>query len=140
VLLGLVRPNDHYTAERIRHMYGTSEQDISFPTAIPVNITYQTAFVDDAGKLEFRNDVYSLDGRFISAMKSERGMVEMAAKEKDSETGAGSSGGSGGKKRMVQQIPQPQQQRGFFESLFGGGNNAAPPPRPVPGRPAPRAR
>ena len=75
----------------------------------------------------------------ISAMKSERGMVEMAAKEKRARDRR-LSGGSGGKKRMVQQIPQPQRTGGFFESLFGGGANAAQPPRPVPGRPVPRAR
>ena len=131
VLLSLVRPNDHYTAERIKHMYGTNEQDIQFPTIIPVNITYQTAFVDDAGKLEFRTDVYGLDNRVISAMKSERGVVEMAAqREREHETAG--SGNSGGKRRMVQQVPQ-QRTVGFFESLFGG-NSAPTPARPVPGR------
>lgn len=36
-------------------MYGRSEVDLKFPTPIPVNITYQTAFVDDAGKLQLEN-------------------------------------------------------------------------------------
>src|SRR6185312_12229640 len=58
VLLGITEPNEHYTAEKIRGMYGHSEIDLKFPTPIPVNITYQTAFVDDAGKLETRKDVY----------------------------------------------------------------------------------
>ena len=44
-------------------MYGRSEIDLKFPTPIPVNITYQTAFVDDAGKLQFRKDVYGRDAR-----------------------------------------------------------------------------
>ena len=35
----------------IRSMYGRSEIDIRFPTPIPVHITYQTAFVDEHGKL-----------------------------------------------------------------------------------------
>ena len=51
-LLGITLPNEHYTPEKIRSMYGHSEIDIKFPTPIPVNITYQTAFVDDAGKLQ----------------------------------------------------------------------------------------
>ena len=53
-LLGITDPQDHYTPEKIRSMYGQSEIDIKFPTPIPVNITYQTAFVDDGGKLQFR--------------------------------------------------------------------------------------
>jgi len=54
VLLSLVRPGEGYTIERIKRMYGPSEINIDFPTFIPVHLTYQTAFVDDAGKLEFR--------------------------------------------------------------------------------------
>ena len=52
ILLGITEPNEHYTPEKIRSMYGQSEIDLKFPTPIPVNITYQTAFVDDAGKLQ----------------------------------------------------------------------------------------
>jgi hypothetical protein len=48
-LLNITMPNEHYTPDKIRGMYGRSEIDIKFPTPIPVNITYQTAFVDDAG-------------------------------------------------------------------------------------------
>ena len=51
VLLSIVRPHDGYTQERIRSMFGNNEQDIQFPTLIPVHLTYQTAFVDDDGKL-----------------------------------------------------------------------------------------
>ncbi|MEA2864373.1 MAG: L,D-transpeptidase YcbB, partial [Bradyrhizobium sp.] len=60
-LLNITMPNERYTPEKIRGMYGRSEIDIKFPTAIPVNITYQTAFVDDAGKLQLRKDVYGRD-------------------------------------------------------------------------------
>ena len=51
-LLNIVMPNERYSPEKIRSMYGRSEIDLKFPTPIPVNITYQTAFVDDAGKLQ----------------------------------------------------------------------------------------
>ncbi|HUO00881.1 MAG TPA: L,D-transpeptidase family protein, partial [Bradyrhizobium sp.] len=66
VLLNIAEPNEHYTPEKIRSMYGPEERDLKFPTPIPVNITYQTAFVDDAGKLEFRKDVYGRDATMIS--------------------------------------------------------------------------
>ena len=73
VLLNITEPNDHWTPERIRAMYGSNEVDLKFPTPIPVNITYQTAFVDDAGKLEFRKDIYGRDATMISMLKTEHG-------------------------------------------------------------------
>jgi murein L,D-transpeptidase YcbB/YkuD len=71
VLLGIARPHDGYTQDRIRRMFGTSEQDIQLPTPIPVHITYQTAFVDDAGKLQIRDDIYGRDSRTLAALKGE---------------------------------------------------------------------
>jgi hypothetical protein len=65
----LVRPNDGYTEDRIRNMFGPNETDIQFPTFIPVNLTYQTAFVDDAGKLEIRDDVYGRDRALLAILK-----------------------------------------------------------------------
>ena len=73
VLLNIALPNDHYTPEKVRSMYGNSEIDLKFPTPIPVNITYQTAFVDDAGKLQFRKDVYGRDATMISMLRSAHG-------------------------------------------------------------------
>jgi L,D-transpeptidase YcbB len=69
-LLGITDPNEHYTPEKIRGMYGHSEIDIKFPTPIPVNITYQTAFVDDAGKLQFRKDVYGRDATMLALLRN----------------------------------------------------------------------
>jgi L,D-transpeptidase YcbB len=71
-LLNITMPNGGYTPEKIRSMYGHSEIDLKFPTPIPVNITYQTAFVDDAGKLQIRKDVYGRDAVMISLMKGGR--------------------------------------------------------------------
>jgi murein L,D-transpeptidase YcbB/YkuD len=72
-LLGITLPNGRYTAEKIRSMYGQSEIDIKFPTPVPVNITYQTAFVDDAGKLQLRKDVYGRDVPMLSILRGGKG-------------------------------------------------------------------
>lgn len=72
-LLNITMPNEHYTPERIRSMYGSNEVDLKFPTPIPVNITYQTAFVDDAGKLEFRKDIYGRDAQMLAILRSSEG-------------------------------------------------------------------
>ena len=61
VLLKIARPGEHWSADRIQRMYGGSEQNLIMPTAIWVHLTYQTAFVDEGGKLQMRRDVYNLD-------------------------------------------------------------------------------
>jgi murein L,D-transpeptidase YcbB/YkuD len=71
-LLNITEPNEHYTPEKIRSLYGQSEIDLKFPTPIPVNITYQTAFVDDAGKLQFRRDVYGRDANMLALLRGGR--------------------------------------------------------------------
>jgi murein L,D-transpeptidase YcbB/YkuD len=71
--LGAAEP---YSQERIRRMISAgSETDIKFVNPIPVHITYQTAFVDEAGRLQFRDDVYGEDARLIAALKTEHGGI-----------------------------------------------------------------
>jgi len=69
-LLNIVMPGDKYTPEKIRSMYGRSEIDLRFPTPVPVHITYQTAFVDEHGKLQLRKDVYGRDARMLPLLKN----------------------------------------------------------------------
>ncbi len=72
LLLSLVRPGDGYTEDRIRKMIATNtETDIPFPTFVQVNLTYQTAFVDESGKLQFRDDVYGRDKALLAILKGE---------------------------------------------------------------------
>src|SRR6516162_2590719 len=73
ILLNITLPNEHWTPEKVRNMYGSSEIDLQLPTPIPVNITYQTAFVDEAGKLQLRKDIYGRDGTMIALLKGGRG-------------------------------------------------------------------
>ena len=72
VLLGVSQPEDHYTAARIRSMYGTSERNISLKHPIPVYITYQTVFVDDSGKPQTRADIYGLDRETLNVLHGDR--------------------------------------------------------------------
>jgi len=72
-LLNITMPNERYTPEKIRSMYGRSEIDLKFPTPIPVNITYQTAFVDDDGKLQIRKDIYGRDSAMLAILRNDKG-------------------------------------------------------------------
>jgi murein L,D-transpeptidase YcbB/YkuD len=129
VLLNIVRPSEGWTADKIHRMYGSSERDIQFPTHIPVYLTYQTAYVDDAGKLQTRPDIYSIDNRVIAAIKNERGMIEMA-QERPAERVSSNSRRSRAPERRA--VADTRSNVSFFESLFGGGSNSRPvPPRRV---------
>jgi hypothetical protein len=62
VLLNLARPSEHWTVDRVTRLYSGGEQDIPLPpTAIWVHVTYQSAFVDDSGKLQVRRGVWAID-------------------------------------------------------------------------------
>ncbi len=135
-LLNIVLPNERYSPERIRSMYGRSEIDLKFPTPIPVNITYQTAFVDDAGKLQFRKDIYGRDAAMIALLKNSRSkdleaMVAHAqpsyARPKDGLP----AGVSFASDNSYSSGPS------FLERLFGGPSTATP-PAPVGRRPQQR--
>jgi hypothetical protein len=87
VLLSMVRPGEGYTQDRIRRMYGAYETDIQFPTFIPAHLTYQTALVDDQGKLEFREDIYGRDQALIAILNgAERKVADIPAQHKGNVT------------------------------------------------------
>ena len=123
VLLDIARPNENWTADRIKRMFGTGEQDLQLPAQIWVLLTYQNAFVDDAGKLQIRRDVYNVDSRTLAAIKSERGMIETMQERKREQEAVSTS-----QRRPGAAAPRNVS---FFEALFGFGS------RPLQGRPVP---
>src|SRR5215831_15817912 len=124
VLLDIARPSENWTADRIKWMFGTGEQDIQLPAQIWVLLTYQNAFVDDAGKLQTRRDIYNIDSRTLAAIKSERGMIEPLQERKREQEVVATS------QRRTVAAPRTVS---FFEALFGFGGRPAQ-SRPVPPR------
>ncbi|CAN7668079.1 L,D-transpeptidase family protein [Bradyrhizobium sp. LjRoot220] len=126
-LLNIVMPNDKYTPEKIRSMYGRSEIDLRFPTPIPVHITYQTAFVDDAGKLQLRKDVYGRDARMLPLLKNSgsRDLENVVAHANPSY--ARPSGASLPSNVAFNSDFSGSSGPSFFERLFGGGPSVTPP-------------
>jgi hypothetical protein len=127
-LLGIALPKDHYTPEKIRSMYGRSEININLPTPIPVNITYQTAFVDDAGKLEFRKDVYGRDATMIKLLKEggRRNLETVVAHSQPNYVKPAGNINIPGDSFADSRSSAPN----FFQMLFGGGR-AEVEPEPV---------
>ena len=145
VLLSLVRPNDGYTEERIKKMFGPNEVNIDFPKFVPVNLTYQTAFVDSAGKLEFRDDIYGRDKTLLAILKGDRKDADIPIEHKEDIShrevlampDQPSLFGRGGLFGGANYYPDGRSASGgggenFFSRLFGGFNAAPPsPPQPV---------
>jgi murein L,D-transpeptidase YcbB/YkuD len=108
-LLSVALPNEHYTAERIRGMYGHGEVNINFPTPIPVHLTYQTAYVDSSGDLVLRDDIYGRDSRVLAALKTDERYASTPVEPRRA--------ASRQVRRQVYRAPQPS--RGFnFFGLF----------------------
>jgi len=133
VLLNITEPNGHYTPEKIRSMYGQSEIDLKFPTPIPVNITYQTAFVDDAGNLQIRKDVYGRDAAMLSLLRSgkNRDLENMIAHSQPNYVRPAGNVVDGWRFANNSWSSGPS----FFERLFGGPTAA---PAPMGRRQQPR--
>jgi murein L,D-transpeptidase YcbB/YkuD len=140
VLMNITAPNEHYTPEKIRGMYGHSEIDLKFPTPIPVNITYQTAFVDEAGKLQIRKDVYGRDATMIALLKNTRGkdLETFVAHSQPSYSRPPGDLPAGVNFASDNSYYSPRYSSGpsFFERLFGGGPPS--PPAPIGRRPPQR--
>ena len=82
VLLSYAAPKLAMTQARIKQMFGGEEQQLELATPIPVHLTYQTAFVDEQGALQIRDDVYGHDTRLLSLLRgSERGVADVAIEQ-----------------------------------------------------------
>jgi L,D-transpeptidase YcbB len=65
----LLRNNPEWTPEKISEaMYSGNEKFVKLKKSVPVIITYYTAWVDDDGRLNFRDDVYAHDETALRKM------------------------------------------------------------------------
>ena len=64
----LLSNTDQVSAAALRKQVGGGENWVNLDKHIPVHITYFTAWVDDSGDLQLRDDVYGLDKRLAAAL------------------------------------------------------------------------
>jgi murein L,D-transpeptidase YcbB/YkuD len=120
VLLSLTQPQEGYTQDRLKRMVGANEIDIRLATHIPVHLTYQTAFVDEAGKLVIREDIYGRDARVLNALRGdERRLADVPIDRRETPVA---------RPRVAPGTFAFSDGPSFFERLFGG--YSAPPPEP----------
>ncbi len=124
-LMSIEDPAAHYTPAKFESMFGGNEINLNFAHPIPVHLTYQTAFVDDDGKLQLRDDVYGRDAKMIAILKNpaERRVADIAIERAPSSSDkpvrlpAGTYAGIDG-----QQSYAYRSGPNFFDFLFGGGS------------------
>jgi hypothetical protein len=89
-----------------------------------VHITYQTAYVDETGKLVLRNDIYGRDRETLAVLRGDRQVADLPMDRRAEQNGVQRTPVSlpygvtenGGSSRYAYQ----SEGGGFFEMLFGG--------------------
>jgi murein L,D-transpeptidase YcbB/YkuD len=64
-------------------MFGKDEHTFKLVNRPMVHLTYQTAYVDDAGKLVLRDDIYGFDNRINAIMRSDERRIADVAPPQD---------------------------------------------------------
>jgi len=79
VMLHLAMNGPSPDAQQLSALFGRGERTFKLDDKPMVHLTYQTAFVDDAGKLQFRDDIYGFDERIRTILQSdERRIADLA--------------------------------------------------------------
>jgi L,D-transpeptidase YcbB len=76
-LLSISQPEEGYTVQRIRSLYGRGERDVNLKNTIPVYLTYQTVFFDQAGQVQTRPDIYGLDKNVTALLRGETAVAHI---------------------------------------------------------------
>ena len=82
VMLHLAMNGPTPDAQQLSALFGREERTFKLTDRPMVHLTYQTAFVDDAGKLQLREDIYGFDERIRTILHSdERRIADLAPPE-----------------------------------------------------------
>jgi murein L,D-transpeptidase YcbB/YkuD len=69
----LLRDSPQWTPERIATVVkGKATKTVRLSEPMPIYLVYVTAWVDDSGIAQFRDDIYSRDKRMQEALKASR--------------------------------------------------------------------
>ncbi|MGA2568796.1 MAG: L,D-transpeptidase family protein [Pseudolabrys sp.] len=82
VMLHLAMTGPTPDAQQLSALFGREERTFKLTDRPMVHLTYQTAFVDDSGKLQLREDIYGFDERIRTILHSdERRIADLAPPE-----------------------------------------------------------
>jgi murein L,D-transpeptidase YcbB/YkuD len=83
VVLAMAMAGPTPDSRTLSAMYGREEKTYKLSSRPMVHLTYQTAYIDDAGKLVIREDLYGFDARIKTIMSSDERKVADVAPPQD---------------------------------------------------------
>ena len=106
-------PNDR----QIARMFGQDEKTYNLQKQPMVYLTYQTVFVDDAGKMHVDEDLYGFDARIHSIMHSDERRVADVAPPPDPKRDAATDKSNQEILRRVERR-EAENPFAFFDKIF----------------------
>ena len=83
VMLHLAMNGPTPNSQQLSALFGHEERTFKLANRPMVHLTYQTAYVDDAGKLVLRDDIYGFDARIHAIMHSDERRIADVAPPQD---------------------------------------------------------
>jgi murein L,D-transpeptidase YcbB/YkuD len=118
VMLAMAIPNQPTpTSAQLERLVGHEEKTFKMINRPMVHLTYQTAFVDDSGKLELRDDIYGFDSRIHAIMRSDERRVADIAPPPDPKRDAATAKSN---QEILSRVERREAQNpfSFFDKLF----------------------
>lgn len=133
IMLRLAMASPTPNAQQLSDLFGREERPFKLTDQPTVHLTYQTAFVDDSGKLQLREDIYGFDERIRTILHSDERLIADTAPPQDAKRGQATAQANQDILRQVER-GEALNASEFFDHL------PAEPPRSEPRRAAGRIR
>jgi len=117
ILLRLAMNGPTPDSRQLYAMFGRDERSFKLTNRPMVHLTYQTAYVDDAGKLVLRDDIYGFDARINAIMHSDERRIADVAPPQDPKRELATAKANQEILRRVERR-EAQNPFQFFERLF----------------------
>ncbi len=133
IMLRLAMASPTPNAQQLSDLFGREERPFKLTDQPTVHLTYQTAFVDDSGKLQLREDIYGFDERIRTILHSDERLIADTAPPQDAKRGQATAQANQDILRQVER-GEASNASEFFDHL------PAEPPRSEPRRATGRIR
>jgi len=117
VMLAMALPGQAPTQGQLERLVGHDEKVFKMVNRPMVHLTYQTAFVDDGGKLVLREDIYGFDQRINAILHSDERKIADVAPPQDPKRELATAKSNQEILRRVERR-EAQNPLQFFEKLF----------------------
>ncbi len=117
VMLHLAMNGPTPNSQQLNAMVGRDERSFKLVTRPLVHLTYQTAYVDDGGRLVLRDDIYGFDSRVQAILRSDERRIADVAPPQDPKREQATAKSNQEILRRVERR-EAQNPFSFFERLF----------------------